>query len=222
MIHPAALGGCLQLAVIAAHNGNVKEIVKAYLPTIIESLTVWQTPDSIPLPEKDILKSHGVCRGMRSARGTSDLYNSDGRQLAQLTVSLYSLEGGFGNRQDEKARQPYTRLVWQPDIIRLHREPIRKLYPSGASDSYWAALSDHLDEPDELLVLDAYTLLPSAVEIQHQPIHIKKYVDFLTQKRKTLSGSPRVSKLSPSMRQQRILELVEKCRGHVPSADLIA
>ncbi|KFY28750.1 hypothetical protein V491_00304 [Pseudogymnoascus sp. VKM F-3775] len=222
MIHPAALDGCLQLAVIAAHNGDVKEIVKAYLPTVIDKLSVWQTTTSPILPAEGILKSHGVRRGLRSAHGASELYTPDGQQVAKVTVSLYSLEGGFGTQAVSKARQPYTRLVWQPDIDRLYGDAIRKLYPSGASDQFWITLSGYLDELGEILVLDTYDLLPSTAELDRQPIHIQKYAAFIAQKgQHLLENSPGLN-LSPSERQQRIQDLVKQCGDQVPEADLIA
>jgi len=113
-IHPATLDGCIQLAVIAACDGNVKGISKAYLPTTIDNLTVWRSSDLQSLPARGLLSSYGACHGMRSVRGSSEVVTVEGYPLAQMTVSLRSLEGGFASQHTEPAREPFTRLVWQP------------------------------------------------------------------------------------------------------------
>ncbi|KEQ63308.1 ketoacyl-synt-domain-containing protein, partial [Aureobasidium melanogenum CBS 110374] len=113
-IHPATLDGCIQLSVIAACKGNVKGISKAYLPTTIENLTIWRDPDLQHLPTEGLLFGHGSCQGMRSVRGSSELTTLDGHLLAQMTVSLMSLEGDFANQKVEQFREPFTRLIWQP------------------------------------------------------------------------------------------------------------
>jgi len=222
MVHPTTLDGCMQLAVIAAHNGNAKEIVKAYLPAVIDNMTIWQTSNSEPLSGEGILRSYGIRHGMRSAHGSTELYDPEGRQLAELTVSLYSLEGGFGRPTSENDRQPYTRLVWQPDIDRLHGERMRTLYPSGASDASWITLSHHLDDLAELLILDTYKSLPDKVDLKEQFVHLKKYTEFLIRNGKSLSESSPASKLSNSERKQLIEDTVKKCGDKVPEADLVA
>ncbi|THW50357.1 ketoacyl-synt-domain-containing protein [Aureobasidium pullulans] len=116
IIHPTTLDACIQLAVIAACNGDVKGICKAYLPTKIDNLTIWQVPNSPPLPGHGVLLSHGTCRGMRSVRGASGLFTTEGRPLAQMSVSLLSLEGDFADQQIDRPREPFARLVWQPII----------------------------------------------------------------------------------------------------------
>ncbi|KAG9671303.1 ketoacyl-synt-domain-containing protein, partial [Aureobasidium melanogenum] len=113
-IHPATLDGCIQLSVIAACKGDVKGISKAYLPTTIENLTIWRDPDLQHLPTEGLLFGHGSCQGMRSVRGSSELTTLDGHLLAQMTVSLMSLEGDFANQKVEQFREPFTKLIWQP------------------------------------------------------------------------------------------------------------
>ncbi|KAH0287806.1 hypothetical protein M436DRAFT_83557 [Aureobasidium namibiae CBS 147.97] len=125
-IHPATLDGCIQLAVIAACDDNVKGISKAYLPTTIDNLTVWRPSDLQSLPARGILSSYGACHGMRSVRGSSEVVTVEGYSLAQMTVSLLSLEGGFASQHTGHAREPFTRLVWQP-IARLIEEHFPRL-----------------------------------------------------------------------------------------------
>ncbi|KAH0317307.1 ketoacyl-synt-domain-containing protein, partial [Aureobasidium melanogenum] len=134
VIHPATLDGCIQLSVIAACKGDVKGISKAYLPTIIEELTIWQNPDLHHLPTIGLLFSHGSCQGMRSVRGSSELTTLEGRPLAQMTVSLMSLEGGFANQKLELVREPFTRLIWQPVADQLDDQAFLNLTRDIAVD----------------------------------------------------------------------------------------
>jgi acyl transferase domain-containing protein/NADPH:quinone reductase-like Zn-dependent oxidoreductase len=133
-IHPSSLDGCIQLAVIASCGGNVKGISKIYLPTTIENLTMWRTPDLHTPPVRGVLSSRGARLGMRSIHGSSELLTLEGRLLARMTVSLLSLEGGFAGKQTEPAREPFTRLVWQP-VVDLSDEQ--------------ASLDHHPDLPDD-------------------------------------------------------------------------
>ncbi|KAG9749737.1 ketoacyl-synt-domain-containing protein, partial [Aureobasidium melanogenum] len=134
VIHPATLDGCIQLSVIAACKGDVKGISKAYLPTIIEELTIWQNPDLHHLPTIGLLFSHGSCQGMRSVRGSSELTTREGRPLAQMTVSLMSLEGDFANQKLELVRQPFARLIWQPVADQLDGQAFLNLTRDIAVD----------------------------------------------------------------------------------------
>ncbi|KAI5229154.1 ketoacyl-synt-domain-containing protein [Aureobasidium subglaciale] len=115
-IHPTTLDGCIQLAVIAACKGDIRGISKAYLPTTVDNLAIWRTSDSSQLSDWCLLSSHGAQRGMRSVHGSSQLFSSDHVLIAQMTISLMSLEGGFADQESQRAREPFTRLVWQPII----------------------------------------------------------------------------------------------------------
>ncbi|KAG9674995.1 ketoacyl-synt-domain-containing protein, partial [Aureobasidium melanogenum] len=134
MIHPATLDGCIQLSVIAACKGDVKGISKAYLPTTIENLTIWCNPDLHHLPTEGLLFSHGSCQGMRSVCGSSELTTPVGRLLAQMTVSLLSLEGDFANQRVEQVREPFTRLIWQPVADQLDDQAFLNLTQDIADD----------------------------------------------------------------------------------------
>ncbi|KAG9868942.1 ketoacyl-synt-domain-containing protein, partial [Aureobasidium melanogenum] len=134
VIHPATLDGCIQLSVIAACKGDVRGISKAYLPTTVDHLTIWRYPDLHHLPTKGLLFSHGSCQGMRSVRGSSELTTLEGRLLAQMTVSLLSLEGDFGNQKVELVREPFTRLIWQPVADRLDDQAFLNLTRDIADD----------------------------------------------------------------------------------------
>ncbi|KAG9965772.1 ketoacyl-synt-domain-containing protein, partial [Aureobasidium melanogenum] len=133
-IHPATLDGCIQLSVIAACKGDVKGISKVYLPTTIENLTIWRNPDLHHLPTEGLLFSHGSCQGMRSVRGSSELTILEGRLLAQMTVSLMSLEGDFAGQTVDQVREPFTRLIWQPVADQLDDQAFLDLKRDIADD----------------------------------------------------------------------------------------
>jgi NADPH:quinone reductase-like Zn-dependent oxidoreductase len=133
-IHPASLDGCIQLAVIASCGDNVKGISKAYLPTTIENLTIWRTPDLHTPPARGVLSSRGASLGMRSIHGSSELLTLEGCLLARMTVSLLSLEGGFAGEQVEQAREPFTRLVWQPVVDLSDERASLAHHPDFADD----------------------------------------------------------------------------------------
>lgn len=118
VIHPTTLDGCLQLSVMAAH-GNTKTTSKAFLPVFIEELTVWTPTASASSLEKAMIYAQGQIHGLRSVHGTAEVVDDAGQLLVQGKVSFLSLEGSLTNSTAENPRQPYSRLVWEPDVEKL-------------------------------------------------------------------------------------------------------
>ncbi|KAI9727214.1 MAG: Type I Iterative PKS [Cirrosporium novae-zelandiae] len=216
IIHPSSLDGCLQLSVMGAW-GNVKNIVKAYLPTVIENLTIWRGPNSPPLPEYGLIQGHGTRHGLRSAHATSEMFNDEGQLLVETKGTFYSLEGGFSKQANEKPRQPYTRLIWKPDIDRLKGSPIRKLFPNGVSDPKWNTLLKQLEEISALCVLDSLPRVPKDIDMEAQPPHMQKFAKWLQSEGEKLTETES-GKLSETLRKERIQELLSSLAAEVPEA----
>lgn len=223
MIHPATLDGCLQLSIIAAQKHNTKNIVKAYLPTVIDKLTVWRGPLSKPLPDTTLVRGNGICQGLRSAHASSDVFGEDGELLAETKVSFYSLEGSFSKQTNDKPRQPYLRLIWQPDIDRLKGEPIRGLFPSGTSDPLWRSLSNQLDEISKLCVLDSVQRIPNEFDfdMEARSPYVRRFARWLQIEGQKLAADTSLGMMPSHTRQERIKALVMALTPHVPEAQMI-
>jgi hypothetical protein len=118
VIHPTTLDGCLQISVMAAH-GTTKSVSKAFLPVSVEELTIWTPSVSDSTTEGALVYAHGKLRGLRSVHGTAKVFSKNGKLLVNGRVSFLSLEGGLTNSKVTAPRQPYTRLVWKPDVDRI-------------------------------------------------------------------------------------------------------
>jgi hypothetical protein len=118
VIHPTTLDGCLQMSVMAAH-GTTKSVSKAFLPVSVEDLTVWTPSVSDPTPEDALVYAQGKLRGLRSVHGIAKVFSKNGKLLVNGRVSFLSLEGSLTNSKATVPRQPYSRLVWKPDVDRL-------------------------------------------------------------------------------------------------------
>lgn len=118
IIHPTSIDGCLQMSVLAAYC-NTKLISKAFIPICIEDLTVWTPPISERMRENAIVNAQGNLQGLRSVHGTARVFCEDGHLLVQGRVRFLSLEGGLIHSHTAIPRQPYSRLVWKPDVDRL-------------------------------------------------------------------------------------------------------
>lgn len=118
VIHPTTLDGCLQMSVMAAH-GSTKSVSKAFLPVSVEDLTVWTPSVSDPTTEDALIYAQGKLHGLRSAHGIAKVFSKNGRLLVNGRVSFLSLEGSLTNSKVTAPRQPYSRLVWKPDVDRM-------------------------------------------------------------------------------------------------------
>ncbi|KAH8807730.1 fatty acid synthase [Xylogone sp. PMI_703] len=118
LIHPTALDGCLQLSVMAAQS-NMKSVSKAFLPVLVEDITIWSPPESALDAKSAIVYGQGHLKGLRSVSGVAKVFSNDGYLLVDGRLSFLSLEGDLMNSDVVIPRQPYSRLVWKPDVDRL-------------------------------------------------------------------------------------------------------
>lgn len=118
IIHPTSLDGCLQLSVMAAY-GDTKSTTKAFLPVAVEEMTVWARFTSDTMHERAIIHARGTLQGLRSVHGSAEVFDNNGNLFVKGKVSFISLEGGLIDSSSEHPRQPYTSLIWKPDVDRL-------------------------------------------------------------------------------------------------------
>ncbi|KAH8589480.1 hypothetical protein B0O99DRAFT_692539 [Bisporella sp. PMI_857] len=117
IIHPTTLDGCLQLSVVAA-SVRTTSVSKAFLPVSIDEFTIWNSALNLCDGKASIL-ARGDMHGLRSIHGSAEVFDHDGNLLIQGRMTFLSLEGGLQHQEVAIPRQPYTRLVWKPDIDRL-------------------------------------------------------------------------------------------------------
>ncbi|EQL00680.1 Beta-ketoacyl synthase [Ophiocordyceps sinensis CO18] len=128
-VHPTVLDACLQLSIIAAHRGEPNNLVKSYLPVAVEHMTVATAPST----GRAVVRGLGRPNGLRSIKTAVELTGADGDVLVQARLSFLSLESSINSQSEAKIPQPYSRLVWKPDISRLSGDQLRSVLSDGQS-----------------------------------------------------------------------------------------
>ena len=131
-LHPAAFDTCLQLGLIACHGGDVENLKHIYVPTAIDSLSIW-IPDGAD-EKSDV--AHGVAtgefRGLRGVYGEIQLFSISGLPLLHVEKLRCTLYDGSWNKSSAVSypRDPYHRVSWKPDITLLSNDQVSDMFPS--------------------------------------------------------------------------------------------
>ncbi len=77
-LHPATMDSCLQLALIACHAGQIDNVRKAFVPIVVDELSIW-------IPEKEDVdiefgygRASGELCGLRGAYARTQLFGKSG------------------------------------------------------------------------------------------------------------------------------------------------
>jgi hypothetical protein len=221
IMHPSTLDGCLQLANIAASKGKIKNIDKAFLPVTIEQMTLWKraTKPVVMAPETLNIRCRGHHHGLRSVRGETEIFDDDGRVFLHMKATFASVEGGLSKQGVEKPRQPYLRLIWQPDVERIKGAEIRKLFGSGFDDLKDHTRFERLEELARLCVLDCGKRLPE-FELGNQPQNVRHFAQWLRTERSRLLEGP-MGNLSAFKYRERIETLISDLGVDMPEARIL-
>jgi acyl transferase domain-containing protein/NADPH:quinone reductase-like Zn-dependent oxidoreductase len=129
VVHPASLDICFQLAIIAAHGGHTATFKTAYIPVLIDEMTVWPTAGHQAFGRA---VADARFKGLRGAHARIQLFAEDKRPMVEIT-NLRSVQYVGGNAAEQNLAglpNPYTRLVWKPDITTLSCAQARSLFPA--------------------------------------------------------------------------------------------
>ncbi|QSZ32263.1 hypothetical protein DSL72_001837 [Monilinia vaccinii-corymbosi] len=123
IVHPAAMDTCIQVALIAAHKGSLKDLRRSFVPTSMAgvSLWSWEDDDRIPslVPGKGRVLGHAEFFSLRAMNGWCQLYSPEGKplfEMKELSCTQYSEALDDLGTID---RHPYLRTVWKPDIDKI-------------------------------------------------------------------------------------------------------
>lgn len=220
IVHPTALDGCFQLSFIAAHKDEPRILVKPYLPVTIEQLTVWD--HQTPIPASDAIV-HGVGKrqGLRSIHTKLSMIDGNGKAMLTARLKFLSLENSFGKAHDKKAHQPYTRLIWKPDLDRLTSHKANELFHTSADKEVARRNFKMLEEISALSILDSLERLPQDLDFEKIPTHLAKFLDWMTAQSRTLRTDS-IYKVAASERQSRITQIAQEVGTEVPEALMVA
>lgn len=140
LVHPATLDTCLQLALISSHAGQVESAKKAFVPVLIDEMTIW-----VPEQSESVgyALAGGNLLGSRSLYAKVQLFTKSGAPLLDIQeVKCLAFEGAE-IADSNMVREPYWRTVLRPDIDTLTNAHAKDLLPpTNLSSSKLEAVDD--------------------------------------------------------------------------------
>lgn len=160
-LHPTTIDSCLQLALIAAHGGQLDDFRTAYVPVLFEEMTIWYLDDEIG---SGLLNAWARAerRGLRGLYGQVELKSSSGPSVMTIkSLRCVTYDSGLdleGTDVAQHYRSPFYRLLWRPDIDSLTNENAQAMFPPKSSREDVASIFADMDR------LSAYILVDISLE----------------------------------------------------------
>ncbi|PQE13570.1 polyketide synthase protein [Rutstroemia sp. NJR-2017a BVV2] len=192
LVHPTAMDTCIQLALIAAHRGSLKDLKKSFVPTSMTNVSLWSWANSDqmgPLTEsKGKVFATGAPFGQRALVGHCQLFSSENKPLLEIENLECTQYAEALDELGTTDRHPYLRTVWKPDLEKIdanftvdslldlivHKYPsldICEIFGDGSSIS--DELQNALDGGSSLHRYKSYTLHSLEGELDLQPTRLK-------------------------------------------------
>jgi NADPH:quinone reductase-like Zn-dependent oxidoreductase/SAM-dependent methyltransferase len=198
-IHPTTLDACFQLGIIAAHGGHTAKVKIAYVPVMIDEMTVW------PRTIQDV-SGHAVAethlKGLRGAHARIQLFTASRQPVFEIT-NMRSVQYVGGDILRESAAtlpSPYTRLVWKPDVTTLSRHQANQLFPATVSVAQISATFDQMDLASACMITDLAT---RQLRSLHGHPHLGRFITWI---QRTMNGNhpliQRVQSMSTGQRAE--------------------
>ncbi|KAM4056688.1 KR domain-containing protein [Hirsutella rhossiliensis] len=203
-IHPTVIDACLQLSIIAAHRGDPNNLTKSYLPVAIEHMTL-ATSAGAASAERSAIRGLGRPNGLRSIKTAVELTDGD--------------ESSINSQSESKIPQPYSRLVWKPDINHLSGDQMNSLFSDPRANQNAQEYSAKLEEMASLAILDSVDRLSQLS--QTVPEHLQNFVNWIKKESQSILRTG-LGTLSKAQREKRIQEIAEQISQDVPEAAMIA
>lgn len=219
-VHPTTLDACLQLSIIAAHKGRSEDLQKAYMPVAIPILTVWPA-NAKPNVTYEAF-GRGLHCGLRSIQALTGLSAPDGQKLIEAEVSFLSVESVTGNTGVAKRPQPYTRLVWKPDIDRLTKQQARALFShTHVDDSTAKSNFSSLEKLTQLAIRSVVERLPCDLQTDLLPSHMGKFLEWVIEQNAALPQENFGSMTGDEL-VDKIISIAQAMVQDVPEAAMVA
>ncbi|KAF2265025.1 polyketide synthase [Lojkania enalia] len=211
-IHPSSLDLCHQLALIAAHGGQVGQVKSAFIPVQIDEMRVW--------PQRSLETfGRGIAsaefKGLRGAHAKIQLFSSDGSPIVEIAkLRCVAYNGDGGKKQRLRQPSPYTRLVWKPDISTLTFANARRIFPPTVAIDQVQTIFDKMNEMAVLMILELAHCFESR---DSSVLHIRRFQDWVKNSVKKLLPSVE-GKMSSSEGRKAKIEALYQQVAHVADA----
>ena len=180
-IHPSTIDTCLQLALIACHAGQPQNVRQAFVPVVVDEMSLWTPKDEDKAALIGYGQATGELRGLRGAYARTQLFGTSGQNLIdikQLRCVSYNGTSSNGIEATTETRNPYLRLIWKPDIDSLSNDKARNMFPPTTDANVLVPTFDKFDQ------LAAYVLVQifesySELFTHSNPEHLQRFLDWV-------------------------------------------
>ena len=184
VMHPTVLDSAIQLCIIAPTNGHLPVLTHAFLPSTIRHMCIWPQRAN-KADKKAVATAKGVKYGTRGLR--SDLVINDTRdQIILRAKDVLLLSSEQKNEESTKTREPFSRMIWIPDLDHLTSDLITKIHPLVIVDDM--ALSPRLEVLALNQLVQFIIVYPEFFEADSKVPHLQRFLDW-TKKRIELARS---------------------------------
>ncbi|KAL6702555.1 hypothetical protein ACN47E_001552 [Coniothyrium glycines] len=178
MLHPTSLDMCAQLALIAAHGGQVEQASTAFVPSFIGEISIWasDTKDT-----SAVATARGWRSGLRGAHVQAQLLQASGAVVLDMLDVRCIAYAGIEKADETKNKAhnlltPYMRLVWRPDIQKLSSDQAASLFPPTETTGGMENTFADIHQLGYLMVREISERYVSRLEDNHMPIHLRKFL----------------------------------------------
>lgn len=180
-IHPATIDLCLQLALMACHAGQIENVNKAFVPVVADEMSLWIPSEEDNAADFGYGQASGELRGLRGAYASTELYGKSGQNLMsirQLRCVAYDGTSSEDSEAVARARNPYLRLVWKPDVDSLTNEEARVLFPPTTDIEVLAPTFDKFDRLSACILVQIFQG-HSHLFTQDHPEHLDRFLNWV-------------------------------------------
>ena len=180
-IHPATIDTCFQLALLACHAGQVDNVRKAFVPIVVEEMSLWIPGEEDAESEIGYGQATGELRGLRGAYAQTQLYGRSGEILIDVKqLRCVSYDGTSLNAAEATftARNPYLRLVWKPHFDSLTNDQAKALFPPTRNSKSLEPTFEDFDKLTAYILVQIYSAHSDLFE-QLQSEHLQRFLDWV-------------------------------------------
>ncbi|KAI0817576.1 hypothetical protein GGR55DRAFT_673409 [Xylaria sp. FL0064] len=205
IIHPATLDASLQLSILAAHKNTATKFKRAFMPTAFESVVVWPKVAAQSHTSADSYAS-ATLKGIRGLSANVVLRGHGDQTMLEATNIFLTAADQSAPKLIEESN-PYTRIVWKPDIDSLTAATIAQLYPPVVLDDN--AVIPSLNHLALHQLIHFKTTHADVFQKGSKEPHLQRLLDWTTEKLAAASADPTSSimKYDDAFRAQEIERL---------------
>ncbi|KAI0534672.1 hypothetical protein GGR58DRAFT_505021 [Xylaria digitata] len=162
-MHPASIDGAIQLGLVACYGARVDEADTGFVPVQIGKISVR---NSFVREGHATAVAHGRRQGLRSAQLSLQVFDANDTMIFVVDgLRCLSYSSAKASSVDSSGSNPFTRLVWQPDVRSLTNRQCRELFPPPDENVKRSPVWSIVNKLAYMVVYDIYDKFRSDTEL---------------------------------------------------------